>query len=137
MPAAVLPLKRWMRMLGVSDFFVAPPGIIMPFSHNIIESMAVGTVPITQYGDLFDPPLVDGETCLAFSDEASLRARIEHALRMRSDEIEHLRKNVEDYYDRHLDPRAVVGKIVARKDSLDRLYLIAGHLSIGKLGTGS
>lgn len=136
MPAAVLPLKKWMQILGVSDFFVAPPGIVMPFSHNIIEAMAVGTIPITQYGHLFDPPLVDGETCLAFSGKDSLKARIEQAVSMAEEEIAELRQNVVEYYDTHLDPEAVVRKIVDRRDTIDRIYVIAGPLSIGNARLG-
>src|SRR5690606_36436302 len=64
MRKAILPLEQWLELMSRSEFFIAPPGVLMPFSHNIIEAMGVGTIPITQYGHLFDPPLLDGETCL-------------------------------------------------------------------------
>jgi hypothetical protein len=130
MRTSMVPPRTWMSLLSASDFFIASPGVIMPFSHNIIEAMAVGTIPITQYGHFFDPPLVDGSTCLKFSDAASLRERITELTLMKDGEIEELRQNVKAYYDRYLAPRSTVERIVNHSDPLGRIYLIAGHVSL-------
>ena len=130
---AILPLEQWMELMSRSEFFIAPPGVLMPFSHNIIEAMAVGTIPITQYGHMFDPPLLDEETCLSFENEEELRKRIDDAINMSNEEITRMRQNVLEYYDTHLDAKAVVGKIYERRDELERVYLIAGHLSIAAM----
>jgi hypothetical protein len=130
MREALLPLPQWMDMMSRSDFFVAPPGVLMPFSHNIIEAMAIGAVPITEYGHMFDPPLTDGETCLAFNNAEELKMRIVEAAAMEPSLVAELRQNVIDYYDSHLAPAAVVKKIYDRRDELERICLIAGHVSL-------
>jgi hypothetical protein len=133
MKRPLVPLPKWMELLAASEFFLAPPGLLMPFSHNIIEAMALGTIPITEYGHMFDPPLVHGETCLAFSNEVELRDRITQALNMETEDVERMRRNVIQYYDAHLEPGAVVSKIYERREKLKRIYLIAGHLSVSAM----
>jgi hypothetical protein len=133
MKQPLVPLPKWMELLAASEFFLAPPGLLMPFSHNIIEAMAMGTIPITEYGHMFDPPLVHGETCLAFSSEHELRERIAEAMNMDAADIDRMRRNVVEYYDAHLSPEAVVSKIYERRKQLERIYLIAGHLSVAAM----
>ncbi len=125
-----LNLSDWLRLLAKSDFFIAVPGTIMPFCHNIIEAMAVGCIPITQYGKYFDPPLIDGETCLDFNDISDLLEVTQFAAGMDATDIGRMRENVLRYYDEHLDARAAVRQIYALRASLEQIYLIAGHLSV-------
>src|SRR5205823_2507023 len=63
----VLQGLDYLRFIGACDFFLAPPGCAMPLSHNLIEAMSLGAIPILNYGDYLDPPLRDGVDCLAFS----------------------------------------------------------------------
>lgn len=133
MKRPLVPLPKWMELLAASEFFLAPPGLLMPFSHNIIEAMAMGTIPITEYGHMFDPPLVHGETCLAFSNEVELLGQITDALNMEAVDIDRMRQNIVQYYKENLDSAAVVAKIYERREHLERIYLIAGHLSVAAL----
>ena len=126
----VVSNKEWMELLSASSFFIAPPGTLMPFSHNIIEAMAMGAVPITQYGDLFDPPLIDGKTCLVFDNKKSLIDVVKYAMTAKHREVQDLRRNVIKYYNDQLDPKKIVDRIDKSSDSIDRLYIIAGHLSV-------
>ena len=126
-------LPKWMELLAASEFFVAPPGVIMPFSHNIIEAMAVGTIPITQYGHLFDPPLLHGETCLHFSDSDELVENVRKVVESGRQRVDGMRENVVDHYQEHLDPVSVVNKIHTSRKEIDTLYLISGHLSVKAL----
>jgi len=126
-------LADWLRALAMSDFFVAAPGVIMPFSNNIIEAMAVGAVPILQYPELFNPPLKEMENCLCYSTEEELLSKIKAALRMDADTINLLRRNVISYYDRYLDPKAVVEQMIKAQPAVTRIYVNAGHLSVYKL----
>lgn len=126
----VVSNKEWMELLSASSFFIAPPGTLMPFSHNIIEAMAMGTIPITQYGDLFDPPLIDGKTCLVFNDKRSLNDVVTCAINATQEQIQDLRRNVINYYNDQLDPKKIVDKIDRSSNSIDRLFIIAGHLSV-------
>ncbi len=101
----------WLPTLAKADFFLSPPGIVMPMCHNIIEAMAVGTIPITNYPEWLDPPLRHGRECLAFDDEADLIAQLRQALAMDPAQIESLRRGVIEYYERHLRPDGFVRRV--------------------------
>src|SRR3990167_5062911 len=64
------------KELSMFDFFLAPPGVQMPLCHNIIEAIAVGTIPFTNYYNWFEVPLEDGKNCIAFNDEKELLQRL-------------------------------------------------------------
>lgn len=106
----------WLPTLARADFFLSPPGIIMPMCHNIVEAMAVGTIPITNYPEWLDPPLRHMENCIAFDDEDDLVARIRQALAMDPREIARLRANVLEYYHTHLRPETFIQRIEASED---------------------
>lgn len=48
-----IPAQKWLDVVAKSDFFLCAPGVQIPLCHNAIESMAVGTIPITNYPDWF------------------------------------------------------------------------------------
>lgn len=106
----------WLGTLARADFFLSPPGIVMPMCHNIIEAMAVGTIPITNYPEWLDPRLEPMKNCLAFDDTDDLIATIRQALAMAPDEIARMKANVIEYYDRHLRPRPFVDRVLASPD---------------------
>ncbi len=106
---------RWLELLASADFFVCPPGQIMPLCHNIVEAMAVGTIPITNYPDWMSPPLADGRDSLVFDTLESLVAAVDRASSMNADGIERLRGAVGAYYDEHLDCRRVAKRLAARR----------------------
>jgi hypothetical protein len=93
----------WVYFLSRADFFLACPGVKIPFCHNIIEAMSVGTIPLTNYGHLFNPPLLDMENCISFSSMDELLVKIDLILEMNPEEIDKIRKNVIAYYDQILD----------------------------------
>ncbi|MCO6512359.1 MAG: hypothetical protein J5I65_16365 [Aridibacter famidurans] len=129
MKSAFLSLESWMRILATSRFFVAPPGLIMPFSHNIIEAMSVGTIPITEYGHLFDPQLQRG-TCFRFSGIREFPEVVSAAAALDKRESDAISRSVEDYYSRYLDPAAVVNRLDKRRDEISSVFLVSGHLSV-------
>lgn len=128
-----IEFENWLETLSRADFFIAPPGVIMPFSHNLIEAMAVGTVPVTQYGDLFTPPLTDMVNCVSFASEADLQAKIKTILEMDDERVAGLRAGAARYYDEHFRPETVVANLMKRAGTIDKLYLLAGHLSVDAL----
>ena len=77
----------------------------MPVSHNLIEAMFCGAIPITNGGAFMAEPLKNGETCLEFQNAEGLVSVIERALSMDEREVEQVRNSVRDYYDRFLEPR--------------------------------
>ena len=50
-------------------YYMAYPGVFMPFSHNVFEAMSVGCIPIIEdkYADLFQPKLEHLKNSFKFS----------------------------------------------------------------------
>lgn len=126
--------EAWLETIAAADFLLCPPGTIMPMSHNIIEALGVGTIPLTNYPDWFFPALENGRNCFVFRSAEELLARVEEIRGLPAARIESMRAACRDYYDRHLDPRAAVARMVAaplkdlRLHVLDETY---GHLPEG------
>lgn len=107
----VLP-ENWLATLAHAHFFLACPGVRYPMSHNLIEAMAVGSVPITQYPEMFFPPLEDGKNCLTFNSEAELLATINKAITMSATEISTLSQAASEYYETYLAPSASINALL-------------------------
>lgn len=120
-----LTVPQWMETLAFANFYIAAPGVSMPFSHNAIEAMAVGTIPIIEYGEMFYPPLEHEKNCIMFSGEADFIRKIEECKQM---DVTALRQGVIDYYETYLAPEAAIRNLTARPFS--KLYLNAEHLSV-------
>lgn len=99
---ARIPNEDWLKTLGSADFFIACPGITIPQSHNCIEAMAMGSIPVLSYHTLFQPHLVDGFNCLTFDTLEELKMKIESILKMEKEIIAEMRKNVLNYYSKYL-----------------------------------
>lgn len=115
--------KDWLKLLANADFFLAAPGCDYPLSHNAIESISVGTIPVLEYDTLFTPALQDGENCISYRGVDGLRealARIEAMPRWR---IDQLRQRVVDYYESHLSPAAFCNRL--EQASTRRLHLFS------------
>ena len=109
---------QYQTLLSRSDFFLAPPGVLMPHCHNIIEAMAVGAIPVTNYGSYMSPPLEHDVNCIAFQTPEDLTAQIRRVLSLPEEEIRRMRANVLRYYDSHLDPVAF-GRVLASHSTGD------------------
>ena len=79
---ARIPTSRWLPTIAATDFLVCAPGMAMPMSHNIIEALGVGTIPLTNYPEWFLPALENGVNCLVFRDTDDLIERVDEILRM-------------------------------------------------------
>ena len=86
------------------DFVLSPPGICTPLSHNLIEAMFCGAIPITNAGVFMARPLEGGSNCLEFFKPADFSEAIEKALSMTYNEIWELRLGAFDYYWHFLKP---------------------------------
>ena len=104
--------SRWLATLAKAHFFVAAPGVHMPMSHNVIEAMAVGTIPLLEYADYFDPPLEHRVNCITFSGETGLKAALKEIKELNADEIEQMREAVIQYFKEFLSPEAAIQRIV-------------------------
>ena len=130
----------WLGTLAQADFFLSPPGIVMPMCHNIIEAMAAGTIPITNYPEWLDPHLEHMKNCIAFDDGDDLICKLRSALAMEPSEIARMKANVIDYYERCMRPQIFVDRVLASPDkNVPILYYternVAKHAS--KLGRHS
>lgn len=100
--------EEWLGTIARASFFLACPGVRYPMSHNLIEAMAVGTVPITQYPEMFFPPLEDGKNCLTFNNETELQTAITKAMTMSEHTLSIMAQAATDYYDTYLAPTASI-----------------------------
>lgn len=103
-----IPDPDWLTTLSMADFFLAAPGIVMPMCHNSVEALAVGAVPIINYGEWFNPPLQSLWNCIGFDDAASLVAALETAFTMDETQIGELRTRAIEYYDARLSAESFV-----------------------------
>lgn len=101
-----------------------PPGFRYPHSHNLIESMSVGAIPITNYGHLFDPPLVHGHTCLRFATTKDLHEALRQAMNMPADALAQLRENVVRHYDDHLAPESLFARLREYVSGMTTLHVL-------------
>jgi hypothetical protein len=123
--AHVIPYEAWLETLACSDFFLACPGQYMPMCHNTIESMAVGTIPITEYADYMHPSLEDGVNCITFRNKEELVKKVTTALKAPVEVVSRLRRGAAEYFDRHLRATSVIDKIRAIPDKELTLHVRA------------
>lgn len=122
--------NSWLETLSLADFFLCAPGYVLPMCHNTVEAMAVGTIPVINYPEWFNPDLVDMETCVTFKSKAELIEKFRYVINMRPEKIAQIRTNVADYYDKHLDPARCVKKIESSNyEEIDLLILTVNYVS--------
>jgi hypothetical protein len=114
---ARIPWDQWVDVIARADFFLCPPGIVMPMCHNIIEAMAIGTIPITNYPEWLSPKLEHMKNCIVFDGQDDLIEKINLALAMSDDQKNEIRENAMKYYELHLRPQTFVRKVENRTES--------------------
>lgn len=117
-----VPNDQWHDFLATGDFFLCCPGIVIPQSHNAIEAMAVGTIPILQYAEYFHPALAHGINCIAFSGEADLVEKIREVVRMDAGAVARMRRNVIAYYEKYLHHAAVAAMLAGVPEGGTQVY---------------
>ena len=114
---ARVPWEQWVDVIARADFFLCPPGIVMPMCHNIIEAMAIGTIPITNYPEWFSPKLEHLKNCIVFDGKDDLVIKANMALAMSDDQMAEISDNAIKYYDQNLQPQTFVSKVEARSEA--------------------
>lgn len=130
-----LALPDYLNALRQCDFFLTPPGWGMPFSHNLIEGMAAGCVPVLNYPEFLDPPLEDGVNCLRFADATGLKGAVERLLRMEAAEIVRMRRAVIDYYHQQLEPGQWLNKVLMKQNQSQTVLVNAEEVSVALAAT--
>jgi hypothetical protein len=108
--------SQWLATLAKADFFLCPPGIVMPMCHNVIEAMAVGTIPLISYAEWFHPNLEHLSNCIVFDGKDDLVEKMRLALSMPKQQVQAMRAKVVTYYESHLRPEVLVRAIEARPE---------------------
>lgn len=97
-----VPNENWLDSVALADFFLCPPGIVMPMCHNIVEAMAIGTIPITNYPEWFNPPLQHLKDCIVFDSLEDLMLKLKIVQQMPSEQISLLKGAAIDYFNNYL-----------------------------------
>lgn len=113
--------SRWLGLLAQSDFFLAAPGGDYPLSHNAIESIAVGTIPVLEYGSILTPALQDGVNCIAYHGAEGLDEALRRVESMSAERIATMRQNVIEYYEQHLSPSSFCQSL--QRHDIQRVHL--------------
>ncbi len=128
---APVAADAWLPTVARAHFFLAPPGIVMPMCHNIVEAMAVGTIPLTSYPEWFVPDLEPERNCLAYEDEEDLLRQVHRALAMDPATRARLRQGALDYYQRHLLPARAVTALEQRPER-NLILLMIGERNMAR-----
>ena len=128
-----IPIENLKSVLERFNFYLALPGILIPQSHNLVEAMSVGCIPVIhrRYAALMHPPLEDNTNCLTYSNLEELEVLIREIFKLNSSSIIELRGNVQEYFQKHLSPTAVVRKI--EEGNFSKIYIQAEQISLNYL----
>jgi hypothetical protein len=107
----VLRPREYLRMQSRSAFALCPPGWAYPHCHNLIETMAVGTVPVLPYASFCHPPLTGGANCLTFCDRDTLRSAVRTTLSLPGREAARLGAAAASHFDTELSVRAFASRL--------------------------
>jgi glycosyltransferase involved in cell wall biosynthesis len=114
---ARLPLRNYLRLMASADFALCPPGLTVPHSHNLVEAMAVGTFPITNYYNYCRPRLEPERTCLGFTTADDLVCQVRAALAMDPSARARMRSAASNHYDSEYGADAFGAKLRSALDN--------------------
>jgi hypothetical protein len=108
---------RWLRRSG---FFLCAPGTGYPMCHNLVESMLLGCLPIVQRPELTGFPLVDGESCFAFSDAPSLVEVVRRCRELSPERVTAMRAALREVVRDHVEPGSFAQSLDLENGELPR-----------------
>jgi len=91
--------------------------------HNVVESLAVGTIPIIGYPDWFFPPLEHRKNAIIYSGKEDLMQKVHEVFEMSSDDIADMRKNVIDFYEKYMTAEYFMRRFEASSGKVDTIML--------------
>lgn len=108
-----LSYRNYLNTLVKFDFFLAVPGINIPFCHNLYEAMELGCIPVIQkcYAELLDPSLINGINAIVFDNLVDLSKQMKFIFELNSTEIHRMRDEVLSYYSQNLSPFSITEKL--------------------------
>ena len=123
----ILTMDQHMHFISLSKFFLTCPGTTMPLSHHLVESMFLGTVPISLYGNLLFPKLENNINSFYFKNFTELNHCVEKSLSISDDEHENIQNSVLEYYENHLSPSSFLNYFENRILPLNLYMNVDGH----------
>jgi hypothetical protein len=78
--------------------------------------MAVGTIPILEYPEYFNPPLENFKNCIVYTGKEDITAKVRIALNMPPNEVAKMREEVIIYYEKNLSPQASINNLTKSLD---------------------
>lgn len=125
-----ISMENLRNILGQFSFFLALPGYIMPYAHNLVEAMSIGTIPLIQkeYAEIVHPPLQHQVNAIIFTDLPDLLEKMDFAYNLSEDLLTSMKNNVLTYYQKYLTPRAVINQLVSKNHK--KIYLQAEQQSV-------
>jgi len=131
-----IPINTLRIYLNQFTFFMACPGVVMPYCHNIAEAMSAGCIPLIQkeYAEMMHPPLTDKVNAIFFHSANDLTDSLQSAYNLSEAAIADMQKNVLNYYNNHLTPKAVVNKLLS--NSFQKYFLLAEQTSVNLFEKG-
>lgn len=127
-----IPAERVREHLSKFRYFLCCPGVFAPLSHNFVEALSTGTVPVIQktYADLIYPPLQHNKNAIIFNDFKDLEKLLEENLFKKTDnEFLIMEEEVSRYYTTYLHPKAATENILANLHKTP-IYLNASERSV-------
>ena len=120
------------KIISEFNFYLALPGTVIPFCHNLIEAMSVGCIPIIQssYALSLHPQLENNKNALFFETLTDLDKLITKSFSLSDSELKYLQTNVLDYYNSNLIPKSIIQKI--EKNNFTKIFIQGGQFSIEK-----
>ena len=94
------------------------PGASMPICYHLIETCLVGTIPILSYNNYLVPKFTDKEALFYFNKEELILA-INKALNMETNDCDKMKKEIINYYDKHLSPKSIFDKLSKKVHPLE------------------
>lgn len=119
------------KIISKFAFYLTLPGVVMPFTHNIVEALSVGSIPIIHknYAKLFRPNLKHMVNAIIYQDLTDLEFKMKDATSLSKEQVKKISENAYEYYKTYMSPEKVVSFILENK----KIYLQAEHLSVSIL----
>ena len=122
----IFTIDKHMEIISKANFFLTCPGTAMPLCHHLIESLFLGTVPITSYGNLIYP-FLDTKNSFSFSNYEELSRSIDSALSLEVEKKISMQENAKKYYDQHLSSNSFLELFLQKKIPINIIMNIDGH----------
>ena len=123
----LLSIEEHINFISRAKFFLTCPGTAMPLCHHMIESIFLGTVPISSYGNLLYPKLENNKNSLLFYNYTDLYDCIKKALVVRDDEYNNMRNATLNYYKVNLSPASFLNNFQSLEFPVNMFMNVDGH----------